>query len=252
MDKIEKAELRKRYHDAANKLILLDYDGTLVSYSSFPEKAKLSERIYEILLKLIVNPDTKAFIITGRSHQGIDKLLNGLPIKIIAEHGAMIKENGQWQNLIKDNGIWKDTIHPILDQFTLACPDSYIEEKRFSLAWHYRDVESELGHTNSRKLISLLDNIINSFKLKLLDGNKVVEIMSEETGKGKAVRSLLERENYDFILSIGDDATDEEMFEFLVHSTAAYTIKVGTGNSLAKYRIKGIREVVSLLKHLSG
>jgi trehalose-6-phosphatase len=53
-------------------------------------------------------------------------------------------------------------------------------------------------------------------------------------------------------LSIGDDATDEEMFEFLFHNTNAFTVKVGTGNTYAKYKIDGIRDVVSLLKHLSG
>jgi trehalose 6-phosphate synthase/phosphatase len=252
MDNTEKVELKERYNNAVDKLILLDYDGTLVNYAPVPETAKLSEHIYDILIKLVGNPHTEAFIITGRGYQDIDRLLNGLPIKIIAEHGAMIKENGDWQNLIADTGIWKESIIPLLDQITLKCPDSYIEEKKFSLVWHYRNAESEIGYTNSRVLIRLLNNIIYSFKLKLLDGNKVVEVLSEETGKGKAVKKLLERKNYDFILSIGDDATDEEMFEFLFHNTNAFTVKVGTGNTYAKYKIDGIRDVVSLLKHLSG
>ena len=79
----------------------------------------------------------------------------------------------------------------------------------------------------------------------------VVEVMSEEIGKGKAVKKLLEFITYDFILSIGDDATDEEMFEFFLHNTNAFTIKVGNGDTSAKYKFTSINDVESLLKHLS-
>lgn len=252
MDNLEKAELKERYSNAVNKLILLDYDGTLVNYVPVPETAMLSDHLYDILIKFVSNPHADAFIITGRGYQDIDRLLGDLPIKIVAEHGAMIKENGNWQSLITDNGIWKESVIPVLDQVTLVCPESYIEEKKFSLVWHYRNAESESGYIHSRELIRLLNSIIHSSKLKLLDGNKVVEVMSEEAGKGRAVKRLLERNNYDFILSIGDDATDEEMFEFLFQNTNAFTVKVGAGNTFAKYKLNGIRDVVSLLKHLSG
>jgi trehalose 6-phosphate synthase/phosphatase len=62
---------------------------------------------------------------------------------------------------------------------------------------------------------------------------------------------LFEQKNYDFILSIGDDATDEEMFEFFSHITKAYTIKVGNGDTFAKYKFTSINDVVFLLKQLS-
>ena len=57
-----------------------------------PDNARLPEHLIDILKKLIDNPQTKVFIITGRGYQDIDKLLDHLPINIIAEHGAMIKE----------------------------------------------------------------------------------------------------------------------------------------------------------------
>lgn len=252
MDNIVKAELIEKYRNATNKLVLLDYDGTLVNYSPIPDTAKLSKHLFEVLIKLIDIPHTEIFIITGRGHQDIDKLLHHLPINIIAEHGAMIKESGGWKNQIIDKSLWKKTIIPILNQITLTCQESYVEEKKFSVTWHYRNAESESGYIHSRELIRLLDNIIHSFKLKLLDGNKVVEVMSEEIGKGKAVKKLLEHINYDFILSIGDDATDEEMFEFFLHNTNAFTIKVGSGNTFAKYKLNSINDVVLFLKHLSG
>jgi len=55
----------------------------------------------------------------------------------------------------------------------------------------------------------------------------------------------------EFILAIGDDATDEEMFEYLLENANAVTIKVGNGSTYAKNKMKGIDDVLNLLKQLS-
>ncbi len=252
MDMSEKAALIEKYRKAKNKLVLLDYDGTLVNYELIPDNARLPEHLNDILKKLIDKPQTKVFIISGRSHQDIDKLLDHLPINIIAEHGAMMKRGGLWKNQVIDNNAWKKSIIPILNQTTSDCPKSFVEVKNFSLTWHYRNAEALSGYAHSRELIRILEKMINSYNLKILDGNKVVEILPDEIGKGKAVKELSEQDNYDFILSIGDDATDEEMFEFYLHNSDAFTIKVGNGDTHAKYKLASIKDVVSLLKQLSG
>ena len=251
MDDFKKAELIEKYRKANSRLILLDYDGTLVNYTPIPDSARLTDHLFDILIKLVDTPQTEVFIITGRGHQEIDKIFEHLPINIIAEHGAMIRERGNWENQINNNCSWKETVIPILNQITSEFPESFIEEKDFSLAWHYRNAESQSGFAHSRKLINTLEEIIHSYDLKILDGNKVVEVMTKEVGKGKAVKKLFEQNNYDFILSIGDDATDEEMFEFFLHITKAYTIKVGNGDTFAKFKLAGIKDVILLLKHFS-
>jgi trehalose 6-phosphate synthase/phosphatase len=252
MNNKEKEALIEKYRRATNKLILLDYDGTLVDYERIPDNAKLSEPLAEILIKLIDKPHTKVFIISGRSHYDIDKLLDHLPIDIIAEHGAMIKEgSGNWKLQVADNVLWKESIIPIMNMITSACPGSYIEEKNYSVTWHYRNADTQLGYAFSRELIHILGKIVDSHNLKILDGNKVVEVLTNDTGKGKAVEKLLEQNNYDFILSIGDDATDEEMFGFFINNSNAFTIKVGKGDTFARHKLATIDEVELLLKHLT-
>jgi trehalose 6-phosphate synthase/phosphatase len=251
MNDFTEAELIEKYRSANNRLVLLDYDGTLVDYTSIPDTARLTDLLFDIFVKLIGTPQTEVFIITGRGHNEIDKILSPLPINIIAEHGAMIKERGIWKNQINNNGLWKKTITPILHQFTFECPHSFIEEKDFSLAWHYRNAETQSGYSHSRALIFLLKNLIHTYDLKILDGNKVVEIMTKDVGKGEAVKKLFIQNYYDFVLSIGDDATDEDMFEYFLHNTNASTIKVGNGDTFAKYKFATINDVVSLLKYLS-
>jgi trehalose 6-phosphate synthase/phosphatase len=126
-----------------------------------------------------------------------------------------------------------------------------VEIKNFSLAWHYRNAEPSSGYAYSRELISILGKMLHSCDLKILDGKKVVEIIPGEAGKGSAVKKLTEQNHYDFILSIGDDITDEEMFEYLLHVTNAFTVKVGKGDTCAGYKLAGIDEVILLLKQLS-
>ena len=251
MEDFKNAELIEAYRKAFCRLILLDYDGTLVDYTPIPGTDKLTNHLFDILKNLINSPNTNLFIITGRSHQEIDEIFANLPINIIAEHGAMIKEKGIWRNQLLNKNLWKEAAFPILNQISSECPGSFVEEKLFSLAWHYRNSEPQSGHTYSRELISKLEKIMHLYKLKFLDGNKVLEIMTVETGKGKAVKDLFENTDYDFILSIGDDVTDEEVFEYFLPVNQAYTIKVGTGVTCAKYQFAGIKNVISLLKNIS-
>jgi len=251
MNKSVREELLVRYRNAKSKAILLDYDGTLINHTPVPETTILSEDLFEILIKLVEAPKTEVFIITGRGYKDIDKIMTHLHVNIIAEHGAMIKENGIWKNQISENDSWKARIFPILNQITLNCPNSFIEEKKFSLAWHYRNAEYGSGFRSSRELIRTLKSAILSDNLKIIDGNKIVEVMDRAAGKGNAVRKLYNQSHFEFILAIGDDATDEEMFEYLLKNANAITIKVGNGTTYAKNRLKGINDVLNLLKLLS-
>ncbi len=78
-------------------------------------------------------------------------------------------------------------------------------------------------------------------------GNKILEIKPSDVNKGSAAQRYVAATT-DFIACIGDDYTDEDMFEQLPLS--AYTIKVGRGITAARYRVKGVDEVHALLKRL--
>jgi trehalose 6-phosphate synthase/phosphatase len=153
--------------------------------------------------------------------------------------------------MVNNSLLWKEEVIQVFNKITAVCPNSYTEEKEYSLTWHYRNADQDLGYTCSRELIQLLKNKIHFFNLKILDGNKVVEVLSNETGKGLAVKKLFEQGSFDFVLSIGDDATDEEMFEYFLHYSDAFTIKVGAGSTSARYNFESISDVAALLKQLT-
>jgi trehalose 6-phosphate synthase/phosphatase len=75
-------------------------------------------------------------------------------------------------------------------------------------------------------LLWQLKNYIQpELNLQVIDGNKVVEVKKTAFNKGTAARTFVENGNYDFVLAIGDDTTDEDMFEALPDDS--FTIKIG-------------------------
>lgn len=238
------------YKKSKKRLLFLDYDGTLVPFSSIPMNAVPSDELLGILEKLDNNKDTRVIIISGRTNSDMDKLFAGLSITLIAEHGAMIKSDGGWHNAIEESFEWKKSVIPVLNELTRAIGGSYIEDKHFSLNWDFRSSNPGSGTLKSIELIKKLedDGVLQLYDLKIHVGSKNVEILPKRIGKGYAVLDIINQDRYDFILSIGDETTDEEMFEVLKDNPDAYTIKVGGENTFAKYRLKGVAEVVLLLK----
>jgi trehalose 6-phosphate synthase/phosphatase len=251
IDNSLQTELENKYRNAGKKMILLDYDGTLVDYKPKPEQAIPSDYLLRILEKLAAKPDTEMIIISGRDHDDIETLLGSLPVDIIAGHGAMMKESGVWKPQVSEDVRWKEAIRPLMDQISLKCRESFIEDKHFSLAWHYRNAGQNLGFVYSRELIKMAQQVTAPYGLKILDGNKVVEIMHKGIGKGIAVKQLMAKKEFNFILAIGDDVTDEEIFDLLFPDVNAVTIRVGDGRSNAKYSFGFVSDVVLFLKHLS-
>ena len=84
----------------------------------------------------------------------------------------------------------------------------------------------------------------------ILLNNKVIEVKNSGINKGRAASQRISRDDYEFILGIGDDWTDEYLFEELPRS--AYTIKVGMFNTKAKYNVDTFNDVRNLLKKLAA
>ena len=143
---------------------------------------------------------------------------------------------------------WKEEIRSILEVHMDRTPGSLIEEKEFSLVWHYRKADSELASLRARELKDALLHLTTNLDLGVLEGNKVMEIKHIGINKGRAAQRWLDKEQWDFILAIGDDVTDEDTFSVLPET--AYSIKVGLGPSKARFNIASHHEVRKLLQEM--
>ncbi|HEY9048177.1 MAG TPA: bifunctional alpha,alpha-trehalose-phosphate synthase (UDP-forming)/trehalose-phosphatase [Ohtaekwangia sp.] len=242
-------EIIQSFHEAHTRNLLLDYDGTLVAYARHPREAVPDKDLLKLLATLGADPKTNLTIISGRDSQVLENWFKNVPVNLVAEHGAVIKRvDHTWSQETEMDQAWKNAIRPTLEMFTKRCPGSFVEEKIHTLAWHYRNVETELGFTRSRELLDTLFHLVRNGQLQVIDGNKVIEVRLAGVDKGIAARKLVEESNPDFVLAIGDDKTDEDMFRIL--ADRAVTIKVGPGHSVAQYSIASQRDVIRLLHEL--
>ena len=235
------------FNKAQKRCILLDYDGTLAPYQKVPSLAVPSEELLQLLDKLSADPANEIIIISGRDSQTLDRWLGQLPLNLVAEHGAMVKyKNHEWKELVNISTEWKDQIRPLMQFFVDRCPGSFIEEKKSTLAWHYRNTYTDLGFSKSRELQNSLLQLTTNTSLQVIDGNKVLEVRTVGVDKGATAVNMLSEINPDFVLCVGDDATDEDMFRSF--KDRACTIKIGRGNTSAKYTILSQKDVFPFLQ----
>lgn len=245
-------EIVTAYQQARQKVLFLDYDGTLVNFVKQPRKANPDEELYSILDLLANETNTHVVLVTGRGKTIFDKWFASKNYTLIAEHGVWIKEpSKKWENQAKNTPIneWKKLILPVVEFYTDRTPASLIEEKTHAISWHYRNTDPDLGISRAVELKEELSNLILNQELEIIEGNKVIEIKSSVFNKGKSAAKFLSKNQYDFILAIGDDYTDEYLYEGMPKS--AFTIKTGINKTFAKYNLESFKEVRNLLKTLS-
>lgn len=243
-------DILQQYNKAGRRLIFLDYDGTLVGFKTDIEQAFPDVEVYTLLERLMLDKKNEIVIVSGRDPQFLQKWFGKLNIYIIAEHGAWTKEiGGDWQQAPNLNASWKKDLLPVMETFSDRTPGAFIEEKDFSLVWHYRKVEEELAEVRTNELMNTIRYLAEDRGLQLLPGNKVVEVKNIDINKGRTAMKVASRANYDFIMALGDDHTDEDIFKALPASSI--TIKVGTNVSAAKYYVGSFLDVRRLLHEIT-
>ena len=244
--------IRSKYQKSKNRLFLIDYDGTLTPISKLPEMALLNDKAEGLLKNLISDKRNTVAIISGRGCDFIEEQFKNMDLILIAEHGFYIRYPGnEWTNNLEIDLLWKKQIMPVLDTYVDRCNGSMIEEKHASIAWHYRNADEDIASLRINDLKDDLTEILrNESKLQMLEGDKVLEVKSILYDKGSAANELINKDDYDFILAIGDDRTDEDLFKVIPKH--GFTIKVGSKPTKAKFNIRNqsqIYEILSLFTH---
>lgn len=243
------AEVLKPFKTARHPLILLDYDGVLEPFHHNPKNAEPPTNLKKLLVDL--SEHAHVVIISGRSKAELQEWFGELSLSLVAEHGAFSRKNGNksWRSHYKANRPeWREEVATLLARYAAKTPGAMVETKEASLVWHYRNAQPYASQKYLVVLRKLLKPIAIRYGLDVAMGNKILEVRPASINKGAAALSWI-KPNTDFLLAVGDDYTDEFMFSMLPPS--ALTIKVGSGRTVARYRMKDVETVLSLLKKLS-
>ena len=217
--------------------LFLDYDGTLREIVKDPATATVTSAMRALFERLRRLENVDVTIISGRTPQDLERFVGDQPFALIAEHGAALRRaGGAWEQLDRNvSYAWKSDVRRVLELYEASTPGTWVEDKRTSLVWHYRNADPEFGKFKAMNLAEELSTIAANDPVQIRHGRKIVEVTASHVNKGAAVTELVRQRAYDLILVAGDDTTDEAMFRLDLANFI--TIKVGDADTQAHYRL---------------
>ena len=242
------------YMQAKRRLIMLDYDGTLTPLVSLPHRAVPSDEVLLTLRALQAQPGNVVVVFSGRRRDNMQDWFQDSGCFLVAEHGAWLWDRDEltWRLTLpelKDD--WKATVRPILEYIVGQTPGSTLEEKEFSLVWNYRLADPEFGLWQARELCSQLQGMLAGTGLQVQSNHKDVEVKWTEVNKGITAHYFLDTlQPLDFVLAVGDDRMDEDLYTAVPQDQ--WAIKVGTAPSTAPFALANPGAVLELLQQLAA
>jgi trehalose 6-phosphate synthase/phosphatase len=239
----------RHYDRSARRLLLFDYDGTLVPFASHPHLAKPEPELLNLLDRIGADPRNALVLLSSRDKATLENWFGSVRMDLVAEHGAWIKDfNQPWEMIKPLAADWKAKLIPILKTYADRVAGTFVEEKEFSVVWHYRNADPERGSLAARELSDDLLAFTANIDVQVLQANKAVELKNAGIHKGIAGQRWLAKGGFDFVLALGDDRTDEDMFAVLPDS--AYSIRVGFRPTKARFQLHRPEDVLRLLEAL--
>jgi len=263
------------YKKSGSRAILLDYDGTVMPQTSINSNPTPSPEVLSVLNTLCSDPKNFVVIVSGRGRQILDSCFSSCEkLGLAAEHGYFYRWNRdsewatwRWQREEWDppmvNFEWKEVVEPVMQQYTESTDGSYIEWKESAMVWHHRDADPDFGSWQAKELLDHLESVLANQPVTVKSGAHIVEVKPKGVSKGVVVEELLAMMAVkgappDFVLCIGDDRSDEDMFESIAttiscsHIAEVFACTVGQKPSKAKYYLDDIMEVIKLLQGLAA
>ncbi|XP_010914078.1 probable alpha,alpha-trehalose-phosphate synthase [UDP-forming] 9 [Elaeis guineensis] len=256
------------YRRTNSRLILLDYDGTMMPQSSI-DKTPSSE-VTSILNSLCSDPKNVVFVVSGRGKDELSKWFAPCEkLGISAEHGYFTRwsRDAPWEScMLTADFDWKRIAEPVMRLYMEATDGSSIEQKESALVWHHQEADPDFGSCQAKELLDHLENVLANEPVVVKRGQHIVEVNPQGISKGIVVENLMETmlsrgKPPDFVLCIGDDRSDEDMFESIMSSmnnpslptiAEVFACTVGKKPSKAKYYLDDTVDVVKMLQGLAN
>lgn len=300
---LDRSVMLRTYRNGKKRLFMFDYDGTLTPIVREPSAAIPSERVITTLKALAADHRNAVWIISGRDQEFLQQHLGHISeLGFSAEHGSFMRHPGEteWENLAEkfDMG-WQSEVMQVFQSFTDKVPGSFIERKRCALTWHYRLADPEQGLHMARECQKELESTVaRKWDVDVMTGKANLEVRPTFINKGEIAKRLVTSYNTDmshvpgsptapppggevdfesagssnkveFVLCMGDDFTDEDMFRALnglsapptsedeveqVKAEHVFTVTVGASTkvTLARWHLLEPEDVVECVALLAG
>lgn len=249
LNKARIEKIRESFHNAQQRLLLIDWDGTLLPISENKNKMQPTAKIKHILRKLNQNSKNKLVIFSQAEKEIMQTWFSDLEIDMVAANGEFVNLAGRWQQFDIFENDWKDDLRTIFQVFVDRTPGSFFKENKYSLIWNYSKAAFDLGEMRARELVNELISVTANMELQILEHEKEIELRAGGLSKEHASLRWLTSNQWDFVLVISDGLTGERMFEHLPQNS--YTISVGKPQNKTDFFVKKQEVILEFLEYLS-
>jgi trehalose 6-phosphate phosphatase len=236
--------------DLNRDALLFDVDGTLIDIAPTPEEVEVPAKLRLALHLLWDHSGGATALVSGRTLASLDSLFAPLRLPASGTHGAQLRAQSGSDKLAFEAPPLPASLRAGLDHLGEQFQAVRIEDKHYSLAFHYRGHEA-LETALIKELEDRMQALPPGFEL--LKGKAIVEIRTHGVNKGEAVRRLLHHAPFRGRRPVffGDDHTDEDCLAVLPEF-AGIGVAVGRDLKGADYRVATPEEVRHWLAQLTG
>ncbi|KAK4368771.1 hypothetical protein RND71_012563 [Anisodus tanguticus] len=256
------------YKRTKNRAILLDYDGTMTVRNSISKGP--NAEVISILNNLCKDPKNIVFVVSGKDTKTLNQWFSSCEtLGLAAEHGYFVRQNreAKWENCVAVvDFYWKQIAEPVMRLYTETTDGSFIDSKESTLVWNYQYADPDFGSCQAKELLDHLESVLANEPVTVKSGQHIVEVKPQGVNKGLVAERLLETIQQkgtvaDFVLCIGDDRSDEDMFEVIMSAVASdslspvaevFACTVGQKPSKAKYYLEDTMEILRMLQGLAS
>ncbi len=233
-------------------LIALDFDGVLAPIVSQPDTARMLRQSQEHLAVLTGLPEIRVALVSGRTLADLRAVADPPPgTVLIGSHGAEISDpGGNGDQLVPvDEAALKllQGLTSELNRISAEFEGTRVEVKPAGAVLHTRQADRSVA---ARATIAAMDGPASWPGIQLTKGKEVVELSVVDVTKGTAIRELRQHLGAEAVLYAGDDATDERAFAVLNGEMGDVSVRVGSGETVARYRLGSPDEVAAMLGFL--
>ena len=215
----------------------------MIEIAERPDAVRRSRRLDSLLASLPAATGNALAIVSGRTIAEVDRLLVPHRLAVAGIHGL---ERRRANGDVASAHVALDWMHgarDAMERFVEFHPGLLLENKRVSLALHYRN-RPELEST-VRRFVAGLDLPVAAERLQ---GRKVIEVKPRKMNKGSAIRAYMSEPPFAgrTPVFVGDDVTDESGFA-VVNELGGVSVKVGAGATAAGWSLPGVAGVLAWL-----
>lgn len=265
--KLSTGHIMSAYKRTNNRLILLNYDGTMLP-KSLVDKTPSNEVIL-VLNELCSDPKNVVFVVSGRRKDCLSKWFSPCEkLGISAEHGYFTRwtRDSPWETCgLSMDFEWKKIAEPVMELYTERTDGSFTERQESASVWHHQDADPDFGSLQAKELLKHLESLLINEPVVVKRGQHIVEVKPQGVSKAKVVEAITSTmtgkgKAPDFVLCVGDDRSDEDMFESIARSVSnrivpsiaeVFACTVGQKPSMAKYYLDDTVDVIKMLQGLA-